>query len=254
MARTEAGRLLTERHRQAQLQLRARALQDYLRLWPVWEGDEDSFDRLVAAATVLVKSYRGFSSDLAGSYFQSFRLAEEVSGQASIRLAGPLDEGAVRAGLVVTGRDAVRSALAAGRRPGAARDVALTRTSGSFSRHVLNGGRETLLESVQGDAKALGWGRVTDGDPCAFCALLAGRGPVYKKDTVGFQAHDECGCTAEPVYKGSEWPGRAKEFHDLYNEATFEAREKGDLRRGTSNDLLNAFRRRLEADRHPNVA
>lgn len=251
MARTEAGRLLTEQHRQSQLQVRARALRDYLRLWPVWQGDDESFAQMAAATVVLVRAYNSLSANLSGSYFQSFRLAEHVSGEAAIRLAGPVDADKVIAGLTATGRNAVSDALHAGRSPEDAQSAALTRTSGSVTRQVLSGGRETILRSVAEDKEALGCGRVTDGDPCAFCALLASRGPVYKDDTVDFQAHDECGCTSEPFYPGSEWPGRAREFHDLYNEATLEADEAGELRRGTSNDLLNAFRRRYERDRSP---
>jgi len=245
MARTTAGRILTEQHRQAQLQLRSRALRDYLALWPIWQGDEESFGKLAVASIVLVRAYHGLSANVAGSYFQSFRQAEGVDGEAITRLAGPIDTDKVIAGLHVTGRESVAKSLAAGRTPEDARNTALTRTSGSVTRQVLNGGRETILRSVAEDKEALGWGRVTDGDPCAFCALLASRGPVYKVNSADFEAHDECGCGAEPFYTGSEWPGRAREFHDLYNEAVLEAEEAGELRRGTSNDLLNAFRRKL---------
>jgi hypothetical protein len=30
--------------------------------------------------------------------------------------------------------------------------------------------------------------------------MLAGRGSVYSADTAEFEAHDHCGCSAEPVY------------------------------------------------------
>lgn len=249
MARSAGGRELTERHRLGQLQIRARALRDYVRLWPVWQGDEESFGQLVSAALILARAYHGMSANLSGGYFTSFRLAEEVPGEALVRLAGPIDEGKVTAGLIVTGRDAVRAALDAGRSPHDAMDTALARTSGSLSRQVLNGGRETILRSVAEDKEALGYGRVTDGDPCSFCALLAGRGPVYKRDTADFKAHDECGCSAEPFYGGSEWPGRAREFHDMYNEAILRARQEGTMASGTSNDLLNTFRRFYDQQR-----
>lgn len=246
MARTEAGSILTEQHHRAQIQVRARALRDFLRLWPIWRGDEESFGQMAAAAIVLVRAYHGLSATVAGSYFESFRLAERVEGEAAIRLAGPIDESKVRAGLVATGRDSVAASLEAGRSAEDARRVALTRTSGSVTRQVLTGGRETLLRTVAEDRWALGWGRVTDGNPCPFCALLASRGPVYKEDTVDFEAHDHCTCAAMPFYEGAEWPGRAREFKDLYNRSVRQAREAGELRRGTSNDLLNAFRRYLD--------
>ncbi len=252
MAVTDTGRALTEQHRKVQLQIRAKALQDYTRLWPVWEGDEDSFVKLVLASIVLVKGYRLISSQTAGNYFQSFRIAEGAKGDALTKLADPVDEEKVRAALFATGQIAVTQAMESGQSPTHAKQVALTRTSGAMSTQVLNGGRETLLQSVQDDKSALGWARVTDSDPCSFCALLAGRGPVYKSETTAdFQAHGECACNAEPVYnRSAEWPGRAREFGDLYNEAVHEANEADELDRGTSNDLLNAFRRKYEAQRH----
>ena len=251
MAGTPTGSALTEQHRKAQIQIKAAALADYLKLWPVWEGDEDSFIQLVVASIVLVRGYHLISAQTAGNYFQSYRIAEGAKGTALTKLADPVDEEKVRAALFATGQIAVKDSLEAGNAPQRVREVALTRTSGAVSTQILNGGRETLLHSVQGDKSALGWARVTDSDPCAFCALLAGRGPVYKSDAAAkFQAHGECACTAEPVYsRAAEWPGRAREFHDLYNEATLEATQAGDLRRGTSNDLFNAFRRKYEAQR-----
>lgn len=193
MARTEAGRQLTEQHRQGQLRIRAQALQSYTELWPIWEGDEDSFLKLVVATVILAKTYHSISSTYAGSYFQSYRMAEGAPGDAVARLAEPVDEAAVRTSMYVTGQTGLRDALKSGKSPEEARDVAFTRTSGSVSRHVLSGGRGTILKSVAEDKAALGWTRVTDGNPCAFCALLAGRGPVYKEEgTADFQAHDHC--------------------------------------------------------------
>jgi hypothetical protein len=200
---------------------------------------------MAAATIVLVRAYHGLSSTIAGSYFESFRLAEQVGGEAAIRRANPIDESKVLAGLTATGRESISAALEAGRSAEDARRAALTRTSGSVTRQVLTGGRETLLRTIAEDRQALGWGRVTDGNPCPFCALLASRGPVYKEDTVDFEAHDHCTCAAMPFYEGAEWPGRAREFKALYDRSVREAREAGELRRGTSNDLLNAFRRYL---------
>jgi hypothetical protein len=252
VAATETGRALTEQHRKAQLQIRAQALQDYTRLWPVWEGDEGSFVQMVLATIVLVKGYQVISSQTAGNYFQSFRIAEGAKGEARTKLADPVDEEKVRAALFATGQLAVKQSLESGKSAEHARGVALTQTSGAVSTQILNGGRETILQSVGDDKAALGWCRVTDGDPCAFCALLAGRGPIYKEEaTADFQAHGNDGCTAEPVYsRDAEWPGRAREFHDLYNEAIFEADEAGELDPSNKNYLLNAFRRKYEAQRH----
>jgi len=60
--------------------------------------------------------------------------------------------------------------------------------------------------------------RVASANSCAFCAMLASRGPVYKEETVDFEAHDHCTCGSEPVYEGAEWPPNSKEYQDLWYE------------------------------------
>jgi hypothetical protein len=247
--RTEAGAHLTEAQRQAQVQVRARALRDYLALWPLWAaGEEDetgSLDALALASVALIWTYHRFSRSLAASYFTSFRAAERVRGSASPIIAPEVPREAIVGTLNLVGQQMYRDARRVGQDPRRAREAALVRTSGTVTRLVLAGGRETIIESARADPEALGWLRVTDSDPCPFCRLLAGRGPVYKKDTVGFCAHDHCTCAAEVYYPCAEWPGLGKQFRDEYNQAVREARAAGELRRGTENDSLNALRRFL---------
>jgi hypothetical protein len=115
-------------------------------------------------------------------------------------------------------------------------DRALVRTSGSASRQVLLGDRVTTLTAVDADTQAVGWARISDGDPCAFCWMLVSRGPVYKSEaTANFQAHDHCGCKPVPVFsKTAPWPGRAREYRRIYNQVA-----QGQP------DPLNAIRRYL---------
>lgn len=47
-------------------------------------------------------------------------------------------------------------------------------------RAAKNAGRETVVASAEANGKR--WRRVTDGNPCSFCAMLAGRGPVYRSE------------------------------------------------------------------------
>lgn len=245
MARTREGAQLTSAHRQGQLRIRAQALRDFTRLWPIWTGDDTSFNTMLDATVPVIRGYHTLSSALAGSYFTAFRDTEDITGTATAITATVLSEEIVRGTLFVTGADMTRKALAAGQTPTVAMRTALVRASGTATRFALDGGRETLIRSTAEDKQAQGWARVTDGRPCAFCALLASRGPVYSADTADFHAHDHCGCGVEPHYRDSEWPGRGREFRDLYNQAVREARQSGDLKRGTSNDALNAFRRLL---------
>lgn len=122
--------------------------------------------------------------------------------------------------LNIAGPIGQKSKIGKGKTPDEARDASLVESSGAATRHVLTGGRRSLLTLLQGDPQVKRWIRVTDGDPCYFCAMLASRGPVYlTEDSAGFSAHDHCACTAEPVYSaGAPWPGRAQEFHRLWRE------------------------------------
>lgn len=127
---------------------------------------------------------------------------------------------AVEISLNITGPIGQKSKIGRGKTPREARDTSFVESSGVASRHVLTGGRQSLLTLLTADSQVQRWIRVTDGDPCAFCAMLAGRGPVYlTEDSAGFKAHDHCACTAEGVYDlRAPWPGRAQEFHRLWNE------------------------------------
>lgn len=88
--------------------------------------------------------------------------------------------------------------------------------------------------------------RVTVGKTCAFCCMLAARGPVYTKDTAAFQAHVYCDCTYEPVdVPNAKWRATEASDHDLelvglYDEAV--ASQKADGASGLS-DLLARMRR-----------
>jgi hypothetical protein len=251
MARTEEAAALSERHRLVQLGIRAQALRDFSRLWPLWTPtDSRSFADLVTATTTLVRAYHPISAGVAASYFTAFRSAESVDGAAMPVLAATPADAMVAASLYATGETATRKAIDAGRPSSDAMQAAFVRTSGAVSRHILDGGRNTILQSVERDEQALGWARVTDGDPCYFCLTLAARGPVYKSEqSADFQAHDHCGCAAEAFYRGSAWPGRAREFRDTYEAAQQYGLDEGLLQPGENSSAarLNAVRRYIAA-------
>jgi hypothetical protein len=116
----------------------------------------------------------------------------------------------------------------------------LTVVSGTASRLVLNGGRETILELIKTDPVINRYIRVTDEDPCAFCAMLAGRGPVYlTEESAGFLPHDHCACTPEPVANSNgAWPGDAAYYRRLWRD-NIEGQYSGQA-------AINAWRRLYE--------
>lgn len=162
-------------------------------------------------------------------------------------VAGVL-RGAVLAGFV--------GARRAGQPERRALDNAFVKASGTATRLAVNGGRDTILQAVRDDSEALGWLRVTDGDPCHFCLTLASRGPEYKsRATASFQAHDHCSCVAVPVYRGTPIPASTRRAEEVYIAAQRWARANPDLAaKGTKNDALNNVRRYLEHRREGSSA
>lgn len=63
--------------------------------------------------------------------------------------------------------------------------------------------RDTITLNSRRDPDSVGWSRVA-GDSCGFCRMLSARGAVYKRDTARFAAHQNCDCTARPVFYGGE--------------------------------------------------
>lgn len=149
------------------------------------------------------------------------------------------DRAAERA-LLVTGPGELKKQSKMGRSEREAKAQGLKKASGAASKHVLNGGREVIIVKTELDLAAIGWVRVTDGDPCAFCALLSSRGPAYKTEqAAAFEPHDHCACVPMAVYsKSAPWPGRAREFRRLYDDNV--------AGQHSGADLLNAWRRFYE--------
>lgn len=193
---------LTAQHRTAQLALRALVIRDLTRLWPVWTiGRVATYGEFVQLAAVLIAARHQESSGLAAGYYRSVRRAYDVTGADTPRLAARLALADIAPSLRATGLAGVMRALRVGFSPQAASRTGLVQVAGAAGRLVLNGGRDTVLASAGADGRSAGWRRVTAGDPCKFCQMLAGRGPAYKGErTAAFQAHDHCACTAEPVF------------------------------------------------------
>lgn len=123
-------------------------------------------------------------------------------------------------------------------------EKALVRSSGEAIRQAVDGSRGVTENIARRDRKALGYARVTDSDPCSFCAILASWGAVYHKDSfkasnakfranagrrgelpAGFtdvaRVHNNCKCTLRPVFtKASDMDAAAKYWLNAWNKVT----------------------------------
>lgn len=155
---------------------------------------------------------------------------------------------AAEAGLRVTGPINIKHRISRGESPESAARKALVEASGAAGQHVLNGGRGTTLSLVQNDQRAIGWVRVTDGNPCAFCAMLASRGVTWgpyaktsfkasneKFSGKSFEAeydddprivgrgevkvHDHCACAIAVVFSRQDAIlDQGKQYRELWNQ------------------------------------
>jgi hypothetical protein len=265
LAQTPEATALTRAFQGQQLTLTQAALRDLLRLWTaiVRPDDYDTFERFARLAATLVGMRGRDAAGMAAAYYEAFRRAEGVAGAPTTVLAEPVAEGAVAGTLRGAALVGAVSGRRAGQTPEQAARSAFARASGSATRLILDSGRGTVARSVRADREALGWIRVTDADPCAFCRMVASRGPAFKsaKSAGGganakfegggeFKFHDHCQCTAEPFYEGSKVPALNEQFDAEYTAAQKWARANPDLAaKGTKNDALNNLRNYLA--QHP---
>ena len=153
----------------------------------------------------------------------------------SLRITGPV---AFKQHMTASGGDVAQS-----------RTVMANRLAGSAQRLAMEGERRTVENTIDESAEIVGWRRVSDGDPCAFCAMLISRGAVYKSGRAagdvafgGMPYHDNDGCTAVPVYVHEEEPPEVDDLYRQWQQAT--AKTSG-------NESLRAWRRYWDENRTP---
>jgi hypothetical protein len=248
MARTAQGAQLTEAHRAAQLAARAGSLRQLVDLWRVVDPLHlaDTIETFARAAAILAGQGYEQSGVISARYYSLFRSVE-------IGVPGPPVRAERRPGVDVLAseiRGAALSGVITARRSGLtvpqAAQRGLVRAAGALGKLILNGGRRTIITATMADKQALGWARVTSGGACAFCKMLAARGPAYKSaKAADFESHGSCGCSAEVVFKGGDGPLQSDTYAAEWKAAQAAAQKDGTMSSGTSNDALNNFRRYL---------
>lgn len=240
-----------QRFRRIQALLAAQMARDVLRVWRELMNPakvDASWPAVRAALMPIVQRAQEQSATLARSAYMDARRAAGVP-DGDFDPSGPLQLAIDRleASLDVTGPVEFKKAIAAGKTPQQAMDAAAVRMVGSTQYLALEGGRSVMRQSIEADEQATGWSRVTDNDPCAWCAMLASRGPVYKSAKTagdprqgGNRYHDHCACQAWPAFTLDEpFVGGAERLYDDWLRVT----------RGTGGrNAVNTWRRWWEAE------
>jgi hypothetical protein len=192
------------------------------------DNPESSWPALRTALKALIRDRRSQSARTAGLYYR--RAREDAGVSSPLTLVSPRDlvEERLDAALDGAGIAVVKRSVRLGATMAEARDRAAVTLSGTSSRLVLEGGRDVIEGTVLDDEDALGWARIGDGDPCAWCAMLISRGGVYKSAQTagdarqgGERYHDHDGCQAVPIFDlTSPYEHAAEELYEQWQRVT----------------------------------
>lgn len=245
----DAIHAMAQAHKAVQVRSAARVQAALSALWDRTLDPSDltgSFLRFREQAVQLILGGRGLAEREADEYY---RKLAAFKGHAPMLAGVPHPSGS--AGVVkaqlsgATGRSLGRAAYvrSTGGATAAALAAAKSQMLGAAKRTIIQASRDRLTAVSRADHRIKGWARVSDGDPCAFCAMLCGRGPVYSDDTVDFIAHARCGCNARLVYwddPDGGWSDEAQAYREAYEQGVIglrygnRARGEGDPNAVTS--------------------
>ena len=97
-------------------------------------------------------------------------------------------------------------------------DVFISGLAARVGRLARDGSRYTVLKTAE--YNEVKWARQTPGTTCAFCSMLASRGPVW--NVKKFRSHNGCDCTAVVVPDpNADWDGKreAQRLKELWRHA-----------------------------------
>lgn len=141
---------------------------------------------LLAAIPPVIAHYSDGSSALAVDFYMDERERQGVAGRFS---ASPV---------VLDRVVKIRRAVA-----WAAQEDTETRLALVVQSEVARPYRDTVLSNRRRDPESVGYRRYA-GDGCQFCQMMADKGAVYRRESAYFAAHDNCNCTAGPVFRGGD--------------------------------------------------
>jgi len=223
-----SGQLLLRHYQNSQQNISARAALAIQRLWLRMINPaqfSDGWHTLGPLVNGIIANHYSATAANAAEYYVNSRV---ISGFGHIQVPGQdPDADYIRTVVDAMGPGKFFSFLPEHGEDGASA-MAADALRGASTRMVMMGGRDTVAHAVLIDPIAEGWERVIEPGACGFCAMLAGRGAVYKEDTVKFRAHDHCHCIARAVFRGQESVNG--DISDEWGKATAGHRGKAAIR------------------------
>ena len=205
------------------------SLADLVRWWRL----QDLADPVGVAVAVrdfvpaVVDSYAPLSAEVAASFYDQSRAAANVAGGfvadlAPARNADVLQQMISWAVAPLFRVDPVTDV------PAPDAGLGLSRLSSGTQLEVAGSARDTIDLNVQADRVGQPrFARHASSNACAFCALMATRGAVYR--TVGSKFHAHCHCVSYPVFPGErdDSPPYVLTWEQAYRDARKAARRAG---------------------------
>lgn len=150
----------------------------------------------------LVDTYQPVSAEIAAQFYDDSRAQAGVPGVYDARLTGRPAGEKVQVNLGWALEPLFRRDPSGVAAPD--RDLSVSRTGSLAQLTIADGARETIDDNVKSDPARPRYARHASANACAFCALMASRGAVYRSDTAaaGRKWHSHCHCVAYAV-----WPG-----------------------------------------------
>jgi hypothetical protein len=180
-----------------------------------------SFRDFTRYALPLIVAGRSRSQQTADLFYRSAKAQVGLGAALPVAAVPGLDVDRWETDLRVNGPIRVKQQLARGVATDLAMTTAAAATMRVTKRLVLESSRQRLISLTENDKRSRGWSRVSDGDPCPFCAMLVGRGPVYSGTSGDFQAHNGCGCSVAPIFENDKtggWSPQARDLQALWKE------------------------------------
>lgn len=206
-------------HMQTQVAQVAETQQALAALWQRVLDPNDvqaSFGRFVVGAESMILAARSRGQITAQQFYQDSRLLAGITSDVPLVPAVEQNVAADISALYSTGLATAQRQIKNGASTDAALAAAQQATLRSAQRRILDAPRQRVMDLSRADRDAVGWARVGDGNPCYFCAMLIGRGPVYRSsDTADFRAHDGCGCNVRMVFRNDPSKGWSSDARAL---------------------------------------
>lgn len=157
----------------------------------------------------LVDTYNPMSAEIAASFYEETRVAANVPEPHTVILAPTPNADTLQNRLswavapLFRTKNAVDHGLIHAGERAPDPDLALSRLTSATQLDVAAGARDTIDLNVSEDRGRPKFARHASANACAFCALMAARGSVYRTaESAGRDYHSHCHCVAYPVFPG----------------------------------------------------